>query len=69
MMMKYTWAPPNMKCLSRWDRVLLSANWLEEWGAVSLWGLKHDISDHCPLVVRYSNHDWGLSHLGSITIG
>ncbi|MCH93657.1 LINE-1 reverse transcriptase like, partial [Trifolium medium] len=29
------------------------------WGAVSLWGLKRDVSDHCPLVLRYDNHDWG----------
>ncbi|MCI39337.1 putative transposon TX1 protein, partial [Trifolium medium] len=45
--------------MSRLDRVLVSDNWLVEWGAVSLWGLKRDVSDHCPIIVRYDDHDWG----------
>jgi hypothetical protein len=26
---------------------------------VSLWGIKRDVSDHCPLIVKYDGHDWG----------
>ncbi|MCI04221.1 transposon TX1 putative protein, partial [Trifolium medium] len=45
--------------MSRLDRVLVSPNWYGEWGNVSLWGLKRDVSDHCPLIVKYDGHDWG----------
>jgi hypothetical protein len=37
----------------------VSHNWEEKWGAVSLWGLKRDVSDHCPLIVKYEGYDWG----------
>ncbi|MCH83058.1 LINE-1 reverse transcriptase like, partial [Trifolium medium] len=56
---KFTWMQPNGRCMSRLDRVLVSPNWQGEWGNVSLWGLKRDVSDHCPLVVKYDGHDWG----------
>ncbi|MCH85190.1 LINE-1 reverse transcriptase like, partial [Trifolium medium] len=56
---KFTWMQPNGRCMSRLDRVLVSQNWLGEWGNVSLWGLKRDVSDHCPLIVKYDGHDWG----------
>jgi exonuclease III len=56
---KFTWVRPNGRCMSRLDRVLVSEKWWEDCGAVSLWGLKRDVSDHCPLIVRYDGHDWG----------
>ncbi|KAK2406570.1 hypothetical protein QL285_042285 [Trifolium repens] len=56
---KYTWVQPNGRCMSRLDRILISHNWEECWGATSLWGLKRDVSDHCPLIVRYEGYDWG----------
>ncbi|CAJ2649304.1 unnamed protein product, partial [Trifolium pratense] len=46
-------------CMSRLDRILVSPNWLMEWGDVNLWALPRDISDHCPIILRYSNFDWG----------
>ncbi|MCI22763.1 transposon TX1 putative protein [Trifolium medium] len=45
--------------MSRLDRVLVSDKWWKDCGAVSLWGLKRDVSDHCPLIVRYDGFDWG----------
>ncbi|MCI20091.1 RNA-directed DNA polymerase (Reverse transcriptase), partial [Trifolium medium] len=33
--------------------------WLELWGACLVWVLPRDVSDHCPLVVKNSNNDWG----------
>jgi exonuclease III len=56
---KFTWIRPNGKCMSRLDRVLISDKWWEDCGEVSLWGLKRDVSDHCPLIVKYDGHDWG----------
>jgi hypothetical protein len=56
---KYTWVQPNGACMSRLDRMLVSSNWLVEWGDVNLWALPRDISDHCPIILRYSNFDWG----------
>ncbi|WJX66218.1 hypothetical protein P8452_50797 [Trifolium repens] len=56
---KFTWMQPNGICMSRLDRVLVSHNWNDLWGNVSLWGLKRDVSDHCPLIVKYDGHDWG----------
>ncbi|WJX93184.1 hypothetical protein P8452_74743 [Trifolium repens] len=56
---KFTWVQPNGRCMSRLDRVLVSSRWMEEWGEVSLWGLKRDVSDHCPLLLKYNGYDWG----------
>jgi endonuclease/exonuclease/phosphatase family metal-dependent hydrolase len=56
---KFTWVQPNGNCMSRLDRVLVSEGWLVEWGSVTLWGLKRDVSDHCPILVKYDGFDWG----------
>ncbi|GAU51438.1 hypothetical protein TSUD_413380, partial [Trifolium subterraneum] len=56
---KFTWMQPNGRCLSRLDRVLVSQNWHKEWGNETLWGLKRDVSDHSPILVKYNDHDWG----------
>jgi hypothetical protein len=56
---KFTWVQPNGNCMSRLDRILVSDGWLAEWGSVTLWGLKRDVSDHCPIVVKYDGYDWG----------
>jgi hypothetical protein len=59
----------NGRSMSRFDRMLMSEKWLEEWGNVSLWGLKRDIFDHCPIIVRYNDYDWDQNYLGSTIIG
>ncbi|WJX38360.1 hypothetical protein P8452_26031 [Trifolium repens] len=56
---KFTWVQPNGACASRLDRILVSSNWKDTWGEVSLWALQRDVSDHCPLILKYSNVDWG----------
>jgi hypothetical protein len=56
---KYTWFHPNGRSMSRIDRCLLSEDWLNEWGVCSLWVLPRDISDHCPLLLKRNNCDWG----------
>lgn len=45
--------------MSRLDRILVSENWFETWGDGSLWALERDVSNHCPLVLKYSGERWG----------
>ncbi|MCI33634.1 putative reverse transcriptase - beet retrotransposon, partial [Trifolium medium] len=45
--------------MSRLDRVILSYEWNLNWGNPMVWVLPRDVSDHCPLVVKYSSSDWG----------
>jgi hypothetical protein len=56
---KFTWMQPNGRCSSRLDRVLVSQNWHNEWGNATLWGLKRDVSDHSPILLKYDDYDWG----------
>ncbi|PNY12726.1 hypothetical protein L195_g009361 [Trifolium pratense] len=51
---QFTWVQPNGACMSRLDRILVSLNWLVEWGDVTLWALARDVSDHGPF--RFNNH-------------
>jgi hypothetical protein len=36
---KFTWVQPNGECSSRLDRILVSNNWCQVWGAVRLMGI------------------------------
>ncbi|WJX33388.1 hypothetical protein P8452_21600 [Trifolium repens] len=56
---RFTWFHSNGFTMSRIFRVLMSEDWLDLWPNPSLWVLPRSISDHCPLVVRYNNVDWG----------
>jgi hypothetical protein len=56
---KFTWIQPNGECSSRLDRIMVSSNWFEVWGDVSLWALPRDVSDNCPIMLKYSTADWG----------
>jgi len=50
---RFTWYHPNGRSMSRIDRVLISEDWSQMWGDNSLWVLSRDVSDHCPLVLKY----------------
>ena len=56
---KFTWYHASGLAMSRIDRVLISDGWSSGWGVASLWVLPITISDHCPLVLKYGNTDWG----------
>ncbi|KAK2414440.1 hypothetical protein QL285_037030 [Trifolium repens] len=56
---QFTWLHPNGVSMSRLDGLLISSNWFDVWGASNVWVLTRDVSDHCPLVLRYSSEDWG----------
>jgi exonuclease III len=55
----FTWFHPNGVSMSRLDRVLLSFGWSDVWPNPNVRVLPRDVSDHCPLVLRYGEWDWG----------
>ncbi|KAK2456934.1 hypothetical protein QL285_004253 [Trifolium repens] len=55
----FTWFHPNGISMSRLDRVLISNSWADVWGNPCVWVLTRDVADHCPLVLKYNNADWG----------
>ena len=55
----FTWHHPNGSCMSRNDRALASEGWRSCWGSTSLWVVPRSISDHCPLVLKSGDLDWG----------
>jgi hypothetical protein len=56
---QFTWFHSNGLTMSRLDRILISADWLSLWGSPTVWVVNRDVSDHCPLILRYNNDDWG----------
>jgi hypothetical protein len=56
---RFSWFHSNGRAMSRIDRVLISDEWASRWGSVALWALPRDVSDHCPLILKYSREDWG----------
>jgi endonuclease/exonuclease/phosphatase family metal-dependent hydrolase len=56
---RFTWIHPNGVAMSSLDRILLSEGWMTKWRNPKVWVLTRDVSDHCPLVVRYNSLDWG----------
>jgi exonuclease III len=56
---RYTWYHANGVAMSRIDRGWVSPEWMEEWGDCSIWVCARDVSDHCPLVLKYAESAWG----------
>ncbi|XP_057444431.1 uncharacterized protein LOC130736645 [Lotus japonicus] len=56
---KFTWFRPNGHAMSRLDRALVSSEWMEAWPNCFLHVQRRDVSDHCPLILKVSNHNWG----------
>jgi len=56
---KFTWYHASGLSMSRIDRAFISDGWSTCWGNVSLWVLPRSVSDHCPLVHKYGNTNWG----------
>ncbi|GAU43110.1 hypothetical protein TSUD_373050 [Trifolium subterraneum] len=55
----FTWFQPSGRAMSRLDRVLISDEWAFRWGLGSCWVLPREVSDHCPLILKYNHGDWG----------
>jgi exonuclease III len=64
---KFTWIQPNGASASRLDRMLVSSNWRDVWGDISLWALPRDVSDHCPIILRYLFSD-GVQNRSASTL-
>jgi hypothetical protein len=56
---QFTWFHSNGFTMSRLDRILISPEWLSLWGSTNVWVGARDVSDHCPLILRYNKDDWG----------
>jgi hypothetical protein len=56
---RFTWYHASGKAMSRIDRIFILDGWMSRWGNVSLWVPPHDVSDQCPLMLKYNQEDWG----------
>ncbi|KHN11878.1 hypothetical protein glysoja_041393, partial [Glycine soja] len=56
---KFTWFRPNGSAMSRLDRFLLSDEWFLQWPDSTQFVLDRDFSDHCPILLKSKNIDWG----------
>ncbi|XP_028216529.1 uncharacterized protein LOC114398545 [Glycine soja] len=56
---RFTWCRPNGSAMSRLDRFLLSDDWLVHWPDSTQFVLDRDYSDHCPILLKLKNIDWG----------
>lgn len=54
---KFTWYQADGTAMSRLDRFLLSEGWIQEMGVSSQWSLNMDVSDHCPIILKWANQD------------
>ena len=55
----FTWYRPNGTSRSRLDRFLVSHEWLDRWPNSTQVTLARNFSDHCPIVLRSNEIDWG----------
>ena len=56
---KFTWYRPNGASRSRLDRFLVSHEWLATWPNSIQATLARNFPDHCPIVLRSKEIDWG----------
>ncbi|WJX49459.1 hypothetical protein P8452_35893 [Trifolium repens] len=56
---RFTWYHANGLAMSRIDRGWVSSEWLDEWGDCAVWVCPRDVSDHCPLILKYADNEWG----------
>ncbi|XP_068503978.1 uncharacterized protein [Phaseolus vulgaris] len=55
----YTWFKSNGSAKSRIDRVLVSEEWFVRWPMSKQYVQRREVSDHCALVVKSVEKDWG----------
>lgn len=56
---KFTWYKNDGTAMSRLDRILLSEDWINRWRVTSQWVVRRDVSDHCPIILKMGNQEWG----------
>lgn len=57
---RFTWFKSDGSAMSRIDRFLLSDGWINMWRIVAQWVGDRDVSDHCPIILKGYNSNWGL---------
>jgi len=63
---KYTWFKSNGLAKSRIDRVLVSEDWLVRWPMSKQYVKRREVSDHCAIVVKSFEKDWGPKPFRSV---
>ncbi|XP_057426415.1 uncharacterized protein LOC130719827 [Lotus japonicus] len=56
---KFTWYRSGGHAKSRIDRCLVSLDWQMKWPNCAQYVLKRSVSDHCPLVLKQVEANWG----------
>lgn len=56
---RFTWYGPNGAVKSKLDRFLVSEEWTSKWSVSTYFILDRNFSDHCPILLRSKNVDWG----------
>ena len=62
----YTWFKANGSAKSRINRVLVSEEWLVKWPMSKQYVKQREVSDHCAIVVKSVEKDWGPKPFRSI---
>ena len=62
----YTWFKPDGTAKSRIDRALVTEEWLQQWPMSRQYVLRREVSDHCALVIKFVEKDWGPKPFRSI---
>ena len=56
---KFTWFRPNRAAKSKLNRFFISHEWLTKWPGCTQFILDRNLSNHCPILLRSKNIDWG----------
>ena len=62
----FTWFNSNGKAKSRLDRVLVTEDWMQAWPMCKQYVQRREVSDHCAIVVKSVEKDWGPKPFRSI---
>lgn len=65
----FTWIGMGGKKLSKLDRIMISRDLLNEWPAISVVALERTFADHCPLLLKSVDKDYGPSPFRFFIIG
>ncbi|XP_068475160.1 uncharacterized protein [Phaseolus vulgaris] len=64
----FTWFKSNGSAKSRLDRVLVSEEWMDIWPMCKQYVQQREVSDHCAIVVKSVDKDWGPKPFRSIDV-
>ncbi|XP_068486289.1 uncharacterized protein [Phaseolus vulgaris] len=62
----FTWFNSNGKAKSKLDRVLVTEDWMQAWPMCKQYVQRREVSDHCAIVVKSVEKDWGPKPFRSI---